>query len=263
VQAQLISLQAAREMLAGSYEMALELIDRARVLTQRTQLYTQTRTDLLMRAFVWIDQGCLPERLAELAPAVPSAIADRLRPYAAQLAIHGGIGALGPVAVPLGMAEAAAGRTDEAERHLKDGIGVAERHGFLPALARGRLALAQLLAAPGRAAGCGRRGGRGPGRRGRRGHGAGRPASPPPRPRVALGQLSMAAPPAPRSPAPRSPAPDQPWAVAPGTRSVVHVACVCEGSSWSSQIRLPSRSSTPTGASRVIPARRRGGSGSR
>nr|WP_246324669.1 BTAD domain-containing putative transcriptional regulator [Petropleomorpha daqingensis] len=214
VSSQLISLQAARAMLDGSYEVAMELIDRAWAVTQRTQLYTQARTDLVMRAFVWIDQGCLPERLAELAtdamtteatsgtllitalallqagqPAaaaaavaaedglepyplqwdslsitcwqaliaaelnaeqtVCAAIAERLLPFADQIAIHGGIGALGPVGVFLGMVEAGAGQLDPAERHLRQAIDTTERLGLRPALVRGRLALAGVLAARG------------------------------------------------------------------------------------------------------------------
>jgi hypothetical protein len=214
VSSQLISLQAARAMLDGSYEVAVELIDRAWAVTQRTQLYTQERTDLVMRAFVWIDQGCLPEKLAELAPdamateatggtllitavallqagqpsaaaaavaaedgfapyplqwdalsitcwqaliaaelsaepSVCAAIAERLLPFAEQIAIHGGIGALGPVGVFLGMAQAGAGQLDEAERHLRQAIETAERLGLRPALVRGRLALAGVLTARG------------------------------------------------------------------------------------------------------------------
>jgi hypothetical protein len=210
-------MQAAREMLHGRLDVAMELVDRAHVLTQRTQLYTQTWTDLVMRAFIWIDQGCLADRLtalppesdagagaqvfviavalleagqpaaaaaimaehdafrpwprqwdwlsltcwqayiaAELAaspgmvdPAVPAAVADRLLPFAGQLALQGGIGGLGPVALYLGRAEGAAGRTAAAEEHLRQGVATSERHDLLPSLARGRLALAQVLAARG------------------------------------------------------------------------------------------------------------------
>jgi DNA-binding SARP family transcriptional activator len=219
ISSQLISFRAARAMLEGSYEVALDLIDRAWAITQRTQLYGQNRTDLVMRAFVWIDQGCLPEKLATLGshamtnptsgtllitalallqagqpaaaaavmagddgfaryplqwdtlsitcwqaliaadlaaepsvpldPTVPAAIAERLLPYAGQLAIHGGIGALGPVGVFLGMAEVAAGRLDAAEAHLRSAVATSERLGFRPARARGRLALAGVLAARG------------------------------------------------------------------------------------------------------------------
>jgi 8-oxo-dGTP pyrophosphatase MutT (NUDIX family) len=70
-----------------------------------------------------------------------------LLPFADQLAIHGGIGALGPVGVFLGMVEAASGRLDEAESHLRQSIETAERLGLRPALVRGRLALAGVLAA--------------------------------------------------------------------------------------------------------------------
>ncbi len=211
VQAQLVTLQAARATLVGEFALALELVDRAVVLTQRTQLYEQTRQDLVSRAFVWIDQGCLPERLAEfppveptgaavlltavallqagqpavaaevmaaadgfapypqqwdalsftcwqavvaaelaatvgIDPAVPAAITDRLRPFADQLAVQGGVGALGPVSVFLGRAEAAAGRTEDAERHLREAITTASRLGLRPSLARVHLALAELLA---------------------------------------------------------------------------------------------------------------------
>jgi DNA-binding SARP family transcriptional activator len=221
VQSQLISFQAARATLHGEFELALELIDRAWALMQRTQLYAQNWTDLAMRAFVWVDQGCLGERLpqalpeeltaettpvgaallqaiaylqagqpaaaaelmaaqrawdrypmqwdwvsltcfqghiaaalvaapeVDLDPAIPAAIADRLQPYAGQLAVQGGIGALGPVPVYLGRVEAAAGRTAAAEAHLREGIEIAERHGFRPPLARGHLALAELLAGRG------------------------------------------------------------------------------------------------------------------
>ncbi|MGY1806334.1 ATP-binding protein [Blastococcus sp. SYSU D00669] len=212
-QSQLISLQAARALLHGDFEVAVELIDRSWALTQQTQLYAQARQDLVMRSFVWIDQGCLPERLAELPaeavevaptggtvlitalallqagqpaaaaaamaaedgfaaypqqwdalsitcwqavvaaslagsvgldPAVPAAIADRLLPFADHLAVHGGIGALGPVVVYLGQAEAAAGRLENAEAHLRAGIEVAAALGLRPALAKGRLALARV-----------------------------------------------------------------------------------------------------------------------
>jgi hypothetical protein len=213
-------MQAARAMLVGSLDVAMELVDRASGLNQRTQLYTRLWQDLVMRAFIWIDQGCLPQRLAEmdvenarrdggggsalltsiallqagrardaaavvvvedalvplplqwdslsntcwqafvaaelaadpavrLDPAVPAAIADRLLPFADHLAIQGGIGALGPVGVYLGPVEAAAGRTADAEAHLRAGIAMAERHGMRPALARGRLALAELLCVQG------------------------------------------------------------------------------------------------------------------
>ncbi len=168
----------------------------------------------MSRAFVWIDQGCLPERLAEfppvepvgaavlltavallqagqpavaaevmaaadgfapypqqwdalsltcwqavvaaelaatvgIDPAVPAAITDRLRPFADQLAVQGGVGALGPVSVFLGRAEAAAGRTEDADRHLRVAIATASRLGLRPSLARGHLALAELLAGQG------------------------------------------------------------------------------------------------------------------
>jgi DNA-binding SARP family transcriptional activator len=215
IRGQVISLQAARAMLEGAFDVALELIDRARAFNQRTQLYAQSWTDLVMRAFIWIDQGCLAERMAEvptdlasqegagrddaltavaliqagrpeaaaalmadrdgfaplpmqwdwlsltcwqaviaadlaeaslLAPKISAAIADRLLPYADRLALHGGIGALGPVGTYLGRVEDAAGRPAEAERHLRAAVAVAERHGLRPSLARARLALAGMLA---------------------------------------------------------------------------------------------------------------------
>src|SRR5215207_6094146 len=46
------------------------------------------------------DAGALPD------PAVAAAIADRLAPYGTRLALQGGIGAMGPVALYLGRAEA-------------------------------------------------------------------------------------------------------------------------------------------------------------
>ncbi|WP_116451386.1 BTAD domain-containing putative transcriptional regulator [Blastococcus litoris] len=214
LQAQCVSMQAARATLVGSYEVAMELVDRAADLTQRTQLYTQTWTHLVMRAFVWIDQGCLAERVqglppessagagaeqflvalallqagqpeaaaaamaehdafrpwpmqwdwlsltcwqaliaAELAdggvlpsPDVAAAIADRLLPYASHLALQGGIGAMGPVALYLGRAEVAAGRVESAEEHLRAAAATSDRLGLRPSGARAHLALAQLLA---------------------------------------------------------------------------------------------------------------------
>ena len=93
------------------------------------------------------DLAAAPE--VGLDPTIPGAIADRLLPHGEQFAVQGGIGALGPVAVYLGRVEAAAGRTPAAEQHLRYGIEVCELHGFRPPLARGRLALAELLAARG------------------------------------------------------------------------------------------------------------------
>jgi tetratricopeptide (TPR) repeat protein len=210
VQAQLVSLQAARAALFGDFELALELTDRAVALHQRTQLYAQAAQDVAMRASVWIHQGCAAERLAGIPPvppvrgtvlitalalleagqpaaaaeamaaadgfapyplqwdavalgcwqalvaaglaatggidpAVPAAIADRLLPHAGRLAVQGAVGALGPVGVFLGLAEAAAGRTDDAERHLREAVATASRLGLRPSLARGHLALAELL----------------------------------------------------------------------------------------------------------------------
>jgi tetratricopeptide (TPR) repeat protein len=219
IRAQLVAMQAARTMLSGSFEVAMELVDRAAALTQQTQLYTRSWQDLVMRAFIWIDQGCLPERLAEMPtdvagpdggsgdvlvtalsllqsgrPADAAAVmagqggfeplpmqwdwlsltcwqaviatelasagadvdrsllerlAGDLLPFARQIAIQGGIGALGPVGLYLGRVEAAAGRTEDAETHLREAIALAERHGFRPPLARARLALAELLAGRG------------------------------------------------------------------------------------------------------------------
>ncbi|MGK5173456.1 ATP-binding protein, partial [Geodermatophilus sp. CPCC 205761] len=217
LQTQCVSMQAARATLDGRHDLAMELVDRAYVLTQRTQLYTQDWTDLVMRAFIWIDQGCLAERLTGLPaesssaggaqafvlalallqtgqapaaaavmaehdafrawpmqwdwlsltcwqaliagdladagalpdPAVAAAIADRLLPHAHRLALQGGIGALGPTALYLGRAEAAAGRTAAAEEHLRQAVAVSERLGLRPSLARGLLALARLHAARG------------------------------------------------------------------------------------------------------------------
>ncbi len=214
LQAQCVTLQAARAMLDGNLDVAMDLIDRAFVLTQRTQLYTQVWTDLAMRAFVWIDRGCLAENVPEVPPdapspgavvafmmamalleseqpaaaaavmaehdafrpwemqwdwlsltcwqaqivagiaptpglidpALPGQIADRLHPYADDLALQGGIGSLGPVALYLGRVEAAAGRVVQAEQHLRQAIATSGRHGFRPSLARGHLALAHLLA---------------------------------------------------------------------------------------------------------------------
>ncbi|MGY1803816.1 BTAD domain-containing putative transcriptional regulator [Blastococcus sp. SYSU D00922] len=213
LQAQCVSMQAARATLVGSYDVAMELVDRAYDLTQRTQLYTQTWTHLVMRAFIWIDQGCLAERVqglppessagggaeqflvalalleagqpeaaaaamtehdafrpwpmqwdwlsltcwqaliaAELAdagalpsPGIAAAIADRLLPYATHLALQGGIGAMGPVALYLGRAEAAAGRREPAEEHLRAAAATSDRLGLRPSGARAHLALAQLL----------------------------------------------------------------------------------------------------------------------
>jgi len=82
-------------------------------------------------------------------PSVCAAIAERLLPFAEQIAIHGGIGALGPVGVFLGMAQAGAGQLDAAERSLRQAIETAERLGLRPALVRGRLALAGVLTARG------------------------------------------------------------------------------------------------------------------
>ena len=90
-----------------------------------------------------------------LDPAVPAAVADRLLPFADQIAVQGGIGGQGPVALMLGRAEVAAGRSDDAERHLRQAVATSERHGFRPSLARGLLALASLLAARGDAASAG------------------------------------------------------------------------------------------------------------
>jgi hypothetical protein len=81
-------------------------------------------------------------------PAVPAAIADRLLPHAGRIAVQGAVGVLGPVGVFLGMAEAAAGRTDDAERHLREAVATASRLGLRPSLARGHLALAELLTTP-------------------------------------------------------------------------------------------------------------------
>ncbi|MGY1619860.1 hypothetical protein ACI797_24225 [Geodermatophilus sp. SYSU D00691] len=114
-QAQLISLQAARALLHGDFEVAVELIDRSRALTQQTQLYAQARQDLVMpypqqwdAPSITCWQVVVAASLAGsvgLDPAVPAAIADRLLPFADHLAVHGGIGALGPVAVYLGLAK--------------------------------------------------------------------------------------------------------------------------------------------------------------
>ncbi|SEO59733.1 BTAD domain-containing putative transcriptional regulator [Trujillonella endophytica] len=223
VHAQLVSMQAARAMLFGDLETAEELVDRTFALVQRTQLYTQSWQDLVMRSFIWIDRGCLAQRLPEAAagvdtsggagsgtlltaialleagmaaeaaaemarvdgwapfpmqwdwlaltcwqayaaaelaatpvgidPAVPAAIADRLLPFADHLAVQGGIGAQGPVALLLGRAEAAAGRLDDAERHLRQAVAVSARSGLRPSEARARLALASLLARRGDVAG--------------------------------------------------------------------------------------------------------------
>jgi hypothetical protein len=68
-----------------------------------------------------------------------------LLPYADRLALHGGIGALGPVGTFLGRVEDAAGRPADAERHLRTAVEVAERHGLQPSLARARLALSGVL----------------------------------------------------------------------------------------------------------------------
>jgi tetratricopeptide (TPR) repeat protein len=216
VHAQLVGMQAARAMLSGALEAAEELVDRTFALVQRTQLYTQSWQDLVMRSFIWIDQGCLAARLPEAAagvdarsgadsgvlltaialleggqagaaaaemdradgwrafppqwdwlaltcwqayaaaelaaspvgidPAVPAAIADRLLPFADQLAVQGGIGAQGPVALLLGRAEAACGRLADAERHLRHAVALSDRHGLRPSLARGLLALASVRA---------------------------------------------------------------------------------------------------------------------
>ena len=85
LQAQCVSMQAARAMLDGRLDVALDLIDRAWVLTQRTQLYAQAWTDLAMRAFVWIDQGCLAERLTTLPPEAASSEGDA---FVTSLALH-------------------------------------------------------------------------------------------------------------------------------------------------------------------------------
>ena len=214
LQAQCVSMQAARTTLVGRYDVAMELVDRAADLTQRTQLYTQSWTSLVMRAFIWIDQGCLAERVralppdasagggaemflialamlqagqpaaaaaamtehdafrpwpmqwdwlsltcwqaviaAELAdagalpdPGIAAAVADRLQPYATHLALQGGIGAMGPVALHLGRVEAAAGRTVAAEEHLRAAAATSDRLGLLPSAARAHLALGRLLA---------------------------------------------------------------------------------------------------------------------
>ena len=102
----------------------------------------------------WLSLTCWQSTIAAglgglVDPAVPGAIADRLAPYADHLALQGGIGALGPVALHLGRAEAAAGRTADAERHLRQAVATSAQHRFRPSLARAHLALAQLLAGRG------------------------------------------------------------------------------------------------------------------
>ena len=214
LQAQCVSMQAARATLDGRFDVAMELVERAYDLTQRTQLYTQSWTNLVMRAFIWIDAGCLAEQLpalppeasvgggaqafvvalamieagqpqaavavmdehdafrdwamqwdwlsltcwqariaADLAvagalpdPAIAGAIADRLLPYAEDLALQGGIGAMGPTSLYLGRAEFAAGRTAAAEEHLRLAAGTSDRLGLRPSAAHAHLALARLLA---------------------------------------------------------------------------------------------------------------------
>jgi hypothetical protein len=86
------------------------------------------------------DAGALPD------PGIAAAIADRLQPYATHLALQGGIGAMGPVALYLGRVEAVAGRTAAAEEHLRAAVATSDRLGLLPSAARAHLALGRLLA---------------------------------------------------------------------------------------------------------------------
>ena len=92
------------------------------------------------------DAGALPD------PAIAAAIADRRLPYATDLALQGGIGAMGPAALYLGRAEAAAGRIATEEEHLRAGAGTSDRLGLRPSAARAHLALARLLAGRGEGA---------------------------------------------------------------------------------------------------------------
>ena len=95
-------------------------------------------------------QAHLAAELGDVAAA--GALADRLAPHSGEIAVYGGIGALGPVDRFLGRAEAAAGRTAAAERHLRQAAELAARWDLLPALAHATLHLAELLVAEGRPA---------------------------------------------------------------------------------------------------------------
>jgi hypothetical protein len=95
-------------------------------------------------------QAYLAAELGDAAAA--GALADRLAPHSGEIAVYGGIGAMGPVDRFLGQAEAAAGRPAEAEEHLLRAVALAERWDLLPALARASLHLAELLVGEGRTA---------------------------------------------------------------------------------------------------------------
>jgi DNA-binding CsgD family transcriptional regulator/tetratricopeptide (TPR) repeat protein len=78
---------------------------------------------------------------------------DSLLPYA-ELFVCGGAGVVaihGSVHSSLGVAASAAGRVDDAVRHLRAGIAANERAGLPPFVARSRLELARVLAGRGRA----------------------------------------------------------------------------------------------------------------
>jgi hypothetical protein len=75
----------------------------------------------------------------------PAAIAARLAPYEAEIAVHGGIGALGPVSRFSGRLLVLAGRAEEGERLLRHAVATSARLGVRPSLARASLHLASAL----------------------------------------------------------------------------------------------------------------------
>jgi DNA-binding SARP family transcriptional activator len=102
----------------------------------------------------WLGRTCLQAEIAaELGDrAAAPALVERLTPLASCLAIYGTLGNFGPVAGYLGRVEWLLGRTDEAERHLRQAVALASRHQLAPFLARYSYHLGRLLSATGRPA---------------------------------------------------------------------------------------------------------------
>ncbi|MFL6080614.1 MAG: ATP-binding protein [Ornithinibacter sp.] len=78
-------------------------------------------------------------------------LVEDLRPYVGHVALYGAVGALGPVTRFLGRAEAALGRWDDAEEHLRACLRQSRALGFRPSEADASVTLAEVLLATGRA----------------------------------------------------------------------------------------------------------------
>jgi DNA-binding SARP family transcriptional activator/tetratricopeptide (TPR) repeat protein len=95
----------------------------------------------------WLARTCVQaEVAAEMGAAeVAGELADRLAPFAERIVLYGSLANLGPVARYLGRVEALAGRVEAAERHLRQAVAIAAKHGLRPSLADASLHLAELL----------------------------------------------------------------------------------------------------------------------